>query len=80
MTNIQWWLLCYLYLPQCIHVTGASYKINAYFGQGNGPIWLDGLRCDGSEGSLLNCTHSGVGVHRSYCGHDDDVGVECPAG
>ena len=52
--------------------------LNAYYGQGSGPIWLDYLRCTGNETNLLNCSHSGIGITRYYCGHDDDVGVQCP--
>ena len=60
--------------------TGAIPFINARFGQGSGNIWLDDLRCTGSEDSLISCTHDGIGVRAYYCGHDDDVGVEWPAG
>ena len=41
---------------------------------------LDELRCFGTESALINCTHDGIGVYASYCGHDDDVAVECPTG
>ena len=59
---------------------GASVRVSAHFGHGNGPIWLDNLHCTGSESSLLNCTHDGIGVYGHYCRHDHDVGVECPVG
>ena len=48
---------------------------SAYFGQGSGPIWLDSLRCMGTETSLYNCRHYGVGFHN--CRHYQDVGVVC---
>ena len=63
----------------CI-IIGAITRVNAYFGRGSGPIWLDDLGCTGSEISLLDCPHGGIGVYASNCGHDDDVGVECPTG
>ena len=66
---------CRLYAP---FFAGPVPYINAFYGQGSGPIWLDYLRCTGNETSLLNCSHSGIGITRYYCGHDDDVGVECP--
>ena len=47
----------------------------ARFGQGEGPIHLDGLRCTGEEESLLDCCHRGVGNHS--CGHYEDGGVLC---
>ena len=57
---------------------GAIPYINAHFGYGSGPIWLDSLLCTGRESNLLNCSHRGIGVTYSFCGHDDDVGVQCP--
>ena len=59
---------------------GAIPYLNARFGQGSGSIWLDDLRCRGTESSILDCTHDGIGVYGYFCGHDDDVGVECPVG
>lgn len=29
------------------------------------------------EESLIDCPHSGIGVHDSYCDHGDDAGVTC---
>ena len=54
---------------------GTAYS-NAYFGQGSGPILLDGVTCTGSETTLSNCSHLGVGVTRS-CSHSEDAGVRC---
>ncbi|XP_031560314.1 deleted in malignant brain tumors 1 protein-like [Actinia tenebrosa] len=44
-----------------------------YNGQGEGPVWLDDMRCTGSEASLLDCPHPGWGVVSSNCVHTDDV-------
>ena len=49
---------------------------SAYFGEGSGPILLDNITCTGSESTLANCGHLGVGVIRS-CSHSEDVGVRC---
>ncbi|XP_059360804.1 deleted in malignant brain tumors 1 protein [Carassius carassius] len=48
---------------------------NAYFRQGTGPVWMDGLSCTGQERSLKDCVFSGWGV--TSCTHADDVGVTC---
>ena len=52
---------------------------NIFFGGGetNQPIHLDEVRCTGTETSLLNCTHNGIGVYGDDCTHFDDVGIIC---
>ncbi|XP_061090625.1 macrophage receptor MARCO-like isoform X2 [Conger conger] len=42
---------------------------------GTGQIWLDELRCVGTETSIFLCPHAGMGVHN--CGHSEDAGVTC---
>ena len=47
----------------------------AYYGEGSGPILMDGVSCTGNEPHLWNCTHKGWNQHN--CAHDEDAGVEC---
>ena len=54
---------------------GAAYLNRAFFGSGAGPIHLDEVVCTGSEDTLLNCSHSGIGIND--CNHDADVSVHC---
>ncbi|RXG58518.1 Neurotrypsin [Armadillidium vulgare] len=54
----------------------AIYKNNS-FGVGNGPIWLDGLRCLGNELSVDTCHHERWGS--TNCDHTEDLGVKCTA-
>jgi len=58
--------------------SGASvfFSSSSQYGQGNGPIWLDNVMCNGNEASLVECTYPGVGIIED-CTHDKDVSVRC---
>jgi len=55
--------------------SGSIARSNAFFGQGTGPIFLDDVRCLGTEAQLGNCPNNGIGIHN--CGHYEDAGVTC---
>ncbi|XP_031725790.1 macrophage receptor MARCO-like [Anarrhichthys ocellatus] len=42
---------------------------------GAGRIWLDELKCLGTESDIFSCRHKGVGVNN--CQHNEDAGVHC---
>ena len=46
---------------------------NAFFGQGEGPIYLDNVQCFGNETNLLDCSSNGAPT----CSHADDAGIQC---
>ena len=48
---------------------------SAYFGQGNGPILLNNVSCNGNELFLANCTNTSSYMYN--CTHSEDAGVMC---
>ena len=50
--------------------------IRALYGEGEGPIFLDNVGCEGDEVSLLACSAQELGMNN--CNHGEDAGVLCP--
>ena len=61
-----------------LYYSGAAARLNAEFGQGIGPIFLDSVRCSGLESRLFDCAHRGLEIES--CQHHQDAGVTCIAG
>eukprot|EP00062_Callorhinchus_milii_P026090 gi/632987796/ref/XP_007882754.1/ PREDICTED: deleted in malignant brain tumors 1 protein-like isoform X4 [Callorhinchus milii] len=53
----------------------ASAPSGAFFGRGNGTVWLDGVRCNGAEGSLDQCLTKPLA--NNTCSHHQDTSVIC---
>jgi len=50
----------------------------AFYGKGNGQIWLDSLNCVGTEHTIRMCSHRGW--RNKNCDHWQDAGVKCTSG
>jgi len=48
------------------------------YGAGSGLIWLENVRCNGTESRIADCQHNGWGIHS--CAHSEDVAVSCYSG
>lgn len=46
----------------------------ARFGQGQGPIWMDDVSCQGTENDIFDCNKILV---NDNCDHSEDAGVIC---
>ena len=51
---------------------------NRNYRTSSGQIWLDDVRCSGTETNIDECVHGGWGVHN--CEHREDVAVWCNPG
>ncbi|XP_061444061.1 soluble scavenger receptor cysteine-rich domain-containing protein SSC5D-like [Rhineura floridana] len=49
----------------------------AWFGEGAGPIWLNEVRCMGTERHLHSCRH--LGFRKHVCTHEEDASAICSA-
>ena len=57
------------------HDYAVEVKPGAFFGKGNGDIWINDLDCFGNETTLKQCRQLPWTAHK--CLHDDDVGLIC---
>jgi hypothetical protein len=80
----KWGTICHDYWNEAdarvvCRQLGYTYAVKALQGDdvpdGTGQIWLDNVRCTGSELNLTSCSHNGWG--NENCEHDKDAGVEC---
>ncbi|XP_065110703.1 neurotrypsin [Paramisgurnus dabryanus] len=56
----------------------AKARVMAYFGEGDGPIHIDNVECNGGERTLADCIKQPYGTHN--CRHSEDAGVICNYG
>ena len=72
----------YLIIQQVVchqlgYLQAVDATVNAFYGQGNGPVWFDNLQCTGQEGNIGACTNPGLGTLADNCDHSQDAGVVC---
>ena len=53
-------------------------KSGAHFGQGSGPVYMDGVACTGSENNFSDCPS--LCWEEPRCSHSQDAGVICQSG
>ena len=53
-----------------------AYRVQSFrSGPAGGFIWLENVKCNGNEASILECSYDGWG--NTSCSHHDDVGISC---
>ena len=65
-------MLLHLFAGTAAAATALS---GAAFGQGDGPIVMSNVNCDGDEARVMDCSLS---VNHT-CAHGNDAGVRCTA-
>ena len=60
-----------------LYFSGVTYRNDAYYGYGNGTIWMNYVYCGGSENRLIDCS-TGYGFGAYYCEYYEMAGVYCP--
>ncbi len=71
-------ILCYtcIYYIQLVQIIISSYSF--FQPSSTAQIWLDELRCLGSESRLIDCPANTIGIHD--CEHSEDVTLVCSTG
>ncbi|ELT95812.1 hypothetical protein CAPTEDRAFT_153473 [Capitella teleta] len=55
--------------------SNGDWRTDAFFGAGEGRIWLDDFNCDGHEEWIEECNSVYWGINN--CSHNEDAGVSC---
>ena len=63
-------VVCYM-----LGYRGIGQSLSNHYGAGRGRIWLDNVRCNGTETDIADCKHNDWG--RNDCTHHEDVSVSC---
>lgn len=56
--------------------SGPAKELSALYGQGQGPILLDNMDCNGDESSILDCDYVGL-TESIRCSHSEDISIQC---
>ena len=82
-SSICWYIFFFisfhsLSLSLSLSLTPGAIAIGlAHYGQGEGPIILDNVHCNGLETYITDCQHNGYYTHN--CAHAEDASVRCPS-
>ena len=64
--------MCTIIDPQVVY----GEEVTRIFGEGQGQIWMDDVKCSGKEKNIFSCVQL-ILESKNNCFHSEDSGIKC---